>query len=53
MTITDAELRRLGATIKGKISGTILKELVTFVEDLTVLSQDQKDAIIDGLADWL
>jgi hypothetical protein len=53
MTIPDDELKRRQASIKGRISNAILKELVAFVEGLTVLSQDEKDAIIDGLADWL
>jgi hypothetical protein len=53
MTISDAELKQRQANIKGQISNAILKELVVFVEDLTVLSQEDKDALIEGLADWL
>lgn len=53
MKFSDADLKRLKAVTKGKIPNRVLRDLVTFVEGLTVLSQDEKDAIIDGLADWL
>jgi hypothetical protein len=53
MAIPDAELKRRKAATKGRISNVILTKLVAFVEGLDVLSQDEKDAITDGLADWL
>jgi hypothetical protein len=53
MSIPDAELAKRKAATKGKVSSSVLKDLIAFVEGLTVLSQDEKDAIIDGLADWL
>ena len=51
--VSNDDLKRLKAVTKGKISSKILKDLVAFVEGLTVLSQDEKDAIVDGLADCL
>jgi hypothetical protein len=53
MTISEVKLKQLKATTKGRISNVILKDLLAFVEELTILSQNEKDAIIDGLADWL
>jgi hypothetical protein len=54
MTISDAELARLGAKTKDRrVSSQVLRDLLEFVESLTTLSQDEKDEIIDGLADWL
>jgi hypothetical protein len=51
--MTDGELARWKATTKGKLPARILRDLVKFVEGLSVLSSKERDAIIDGLADWL
>jgi len=53
MAISDAELKKLKATTKGRVSNQALKDLVAFVESLTTLSQDEKDEIVDSLAEWL
>jgi hypothetical protein len=54
MAISEAELKRLNATTKDRrVSNKVLKELLEFVETLSTLSQDEKDEIINGLADWL
>jgi hypothetical protein len=53
MVLSDAELKRVNANTKGQVTKRVLRDLVAFVENLPSLSQDDKDAIIDGLADWL
>jgi hypothetical protein len=51
--IPENKFKSLKPTYKGTISKAHLTRLVAFVETLDVLSQDEKDAILDGLADWL
>lgn len=47
-----AELKKLKAKKLGKIDSKVLLRLIAFVEKTPVLSQEDKDAIVDGLADW-
>jgi hypothetical protein len=49
---TDTELKRLKAKKLGKVDSKVLLRLIAFVEKTPVLSQEDKDAIVDGLADW-
>jgi hypothetical protein len=49
---TDAELKRLKAKKYGVIYSKVLLRLIAFVEKTPVLSDEDKDAIIEGLADW-
>lgn len=52
-TISDADLSRLNARVRGRIPAEVLVDLVKFVENCQVLSADEQREIIDGLADWL
>ncbi|MGY2988701.1 hypothetical protein [Bradyrhizobium sp. USDA 4508] len=49
---TSSELKRLKAKKLGQVNGKVLIRLIAFVEKTPVLSQEDKDAIVDGLADW-
>jgi hypothetical protein len=49
---SPADLRRLKAKKLGKVSGKVLLRLIAFVEKTPVLALEDKDAIVDGLADW-
>ena len=49
---TSAELRQLNAKKYGMIESKVLLRLIAFVEKTPVLSDEDKDAIIEGLADW-
>jgi hypothetical protein len=46
------ELKRLRAKKLGKVDSKVLPRLIAFVEKTPALSQEDKDAIVDGLADW-
>lgn len=50
---TDADLRRLRAQKRGSISHDLLKRLITFVEQTPVLSDEDRDKVLDGLGDWI
>lgn len=49
---SDPELKKLKAKRIGKVDIKVLPRLIAFVEKTPVLPQEDKDAIIDGLADW-
>jgi hypothetical protein len=49
---SSSELKRLQAKKLGVIGSKVLIRLIAFVEKTPVLSQEDKDAIVDGLADW-
>jgi hypothetical protein len=49
---SDPELRKLKAEKYGTIDSKVLLRLIAFVEKTPVLSDEDKDAIIEGLADW-
>jgi hypothetical protein len=46
-----AELKAIKATKLGNVDSKLLIRLTAFVEKTPVLSQEDKDAIVDGLAD--
>jgi len=50
---SDQELKRMRATKKGSVPIALLRDLLAFVENTTVLSQADKDLLLDGLGDWL
>lgn len=50
--MTDAQLLAARARRIGSISTAVLTDLMTFVENSTVLSQEDKDAVLDGLGSW-
>jgi hypothetical protein len=49
---TPSELRKLKARKYGVVENRVLLRLIAFVEKTPVLSDEDKDAIIEGLADW-
>lgn len=49
---TEPQLKRLKAKKLGNVDGKVLIRLIAFVEKTPVLTQEDKDAIVDGLADW-
>ena len=53
MQKTNVELRSTGATHKGKCSTELLRRIIKFAEDCPVLSEEDKDSVIDGLAEWI
>lgn len=50
---SDQELRRMRATRKGSVPIALLRDLLAFIENTTVLSQSDKDLLLDGLGEWL
>jgi hypothetical protein len=53
MQKTNVELRSAGASSKGRCSNDLLRRIVGFVENCVVLSEEEKEAVIGGLADWV
>lgn len=53
MQKTDAELRSSGAGRKGTCGVALLRKIIRFVENCYVLSEDEKSAVVNGLADWI
>jgi len=53
MTKTDAELRGLKAEKKGQCSSDILRKVLRFAEKCDALSDEDKERVISGLADWI
>lgn len=49
---TAAELKALKAKKYGSVESKVLIRLIAFVEKTPVLSDEEKEAIIEGLADW-
>jgi hypothetical protein len=49
---TAQELRSCKAKKKGTVSNKILLRLIAFVDKTPVLSEEEKDVILEGLADW-
>lgn len=48
----DAKLKKLRAKWIGRVDARVLIKLMAFVEDSAVLSQEEKEIIIQGLVDW-
>jgi hypothetical protein len=53
MQKTNAELMAARASLKGVCDRALLHEIIKFVETCPVLSEEDKTAVTDGLADWL
>lgn len=49
---SNTELKTLRARKLGEVDSKLLIRLVAFVEKTPVLPQEDKDNIVDGLADW-
>lgn len=50
---TNAQLKAAKAVCLGSVSVSLLRKVLQFVEDSPVLSDEEKDQILDGLGDWL
>lgn len=53
MQFTDADLVALSATKTGAVQTSVLADLYFFVENLTTLTPETRDAILDGLGEWI
>ena len=51
--MTEDDLRHTKAEKIGTVSTLLLREVLRFIEASPVLSSDDKDAVLDGLGDWL
>lgn len=52
MKKTDAELRACRAKKRGTVRKELLSELIKFVMNCSVLTPDERDAIINAAGDW-
>jgi hypothetical protein len=52
MKKTDAELRACRAKKRGAVRKDLLSQLIKFVMNCPVLTQDERDYIIDAAGDW-
>jgi hypothetical protein len=52
MKKTDADLRACRARKLGAVRKDLLSQLIKFVMNCPVLSQDERDAIIEAAGDW-
>lgn len=50
---SDVDLRRLRARSLGTVSVKLLQRLVEFIEHSNVLSEEEKEAVLDGLGGWI
>jgi hypothetical protein len=41
------------AVVKGKVSSDVLLKIIAFVEDCAVIGAEDRDAILNGLGDWV
>ena len=51
--MSDSDLTSKGAQKMGSISVNLMKRLLQFAENSVVLSEEDKEAIINGLGDWV
>lgn len=51
--LSDRDLTRCKAEKKGTVAKGVLGRLCAFVDNSTVLSAEEKDAVLNGLADWV
>jgi hypothetical protein len=51
--MSDDDLRRYRAKRKGSLGVGVLHQLIVFIENTTVLSQTDKDELLDGLGGWV
>jgi len=52
MKKTNVELRESRAKKLGTVRRELLSQLIKFVMNCPVLTQDERDAIIDAAGDW-
>jgi hypothetical protein len=50
--LAPSDFKRLRAIKKGTVSNKLLLKLIAFVDKTPVLSEEEKDAILEGLGDW-
>lgn len=50
-TAKDLAMKRV--VVKGTVARDVLLKIVEFVEESEVIADDERDAILDGLGDWL
>lgn len=53
LRLSDQELRRSKAAFVGSISKSLLLRLFEFLERSEALSEEDREACLDGLQDWL
>lgn len=53
MRLDARELSKVGAKRCGQVDASVLRDLFLFVEQLSTLSPETRDAILDGLGDWV
>ena len=53
MQKTDVQLRSAGAKKKGQCGTATLKKIIAFVENNDVLTDDEKEAVIGSLSEWV
>jgi hypothetical protein len=53
LRITPAQLQRARAQLVGRASLDLLKMIVGEIENSPLLSDEDRDAVLDGLGDWL
>lgn len=53
LRFTEDELIFYGARKRGRVSNAILLQLLQFVENSTVLSDEDKAIVLMGLGDWI
>lgn len=50
---TNAQLKAAKATHLGSVSVGLLRRIIHFVENCSVLSEEEKEKILEGLGDWV
>lgn len=50
---TQQTLAKVKPVVKGTVTRAVLLKIVAFVEDCEALSEDDREAILDGLDGWL
>ena len=53
MQFDRGQLAGLDATKTGEVAKTVLRDLYFFVENLSTLTPETRDAILDGLGEWI
>lgn len=53
LKFTEGELAAYGAKKVGKVGSDVLMRVLEFVENGTVLSEEDKEIVLSGLGDWL
>jgi hypothetical protein len=53
LLITDEEMKRANARSLGRCAKSVLKALVAEIEASEILTEEEREAALDGLGDWL